>query len=101
MVLKRGDPVSRIFTGLSSLFGGLYFPISVLPDWLQTISYLLPVTYALEAMRLSLLKGYALTELIPNILVLSIFAVTTLPLSIAIFAYAIKRAKRDGTLTQY
>lgn len=101
MVLKRGDPVSGIFTTLSSLFGGLYFPISVLPDWLQTISYLLPVTYALEAMRLSLLKGYALSELMPNILVLSIFAVTTLPLSIVIFAYAIKRAKRDGTLTQY
>jgi ABC-2 type transport system permease protein len=52
-------------------------------------------------MRLSLLKGYALSELMPNILVLSIFAVTTLPLSIVIFAYAIKRAKRDGTLTQY
>ncbi|HSE84408.1 MAG TPA: ABC transporter permease [Thermodesulfobacteriota bacterium] len=101
MVLKKGDPVSWVFTGLSSLLGGLYYPISILPDWLQSISYLLPITYSLEGMRFALLKGYSLNELLPCILPLVIFSVIMVPLSVVIFGYAVKRAKRDGTLTQY
>ncbi len=101
MVLKRGDPVSWLFTSVSSLLGGLYFPVSVLPDWLQSLSYLIPVTYALEGMRLAILKGYSITELLPNISALMFFSIVILPLSIMIFGYAVKKAKRDGTLTQY
>jgi len=101
MVLKKGDPINRIFIGISGLLGGLYYPVSVLPDWLKKLSYFLPITYSLEGMRLSLLKGYSLSELIPNIAALAIFSIIMLPLSISIFVYAIKRAKRDGTLTQY
>ncbi len=101
MIMKRGDPISWIFTGISGLLGGLYYPISVLPDWLRNISYLLPVTYSLEGMRLALLKGYSLRELMPNIVALVIFSIILLPLGILIFGYAVKRAKIDGTLTQY
>jgi ABC-2 type transport system permease protein len=101
MIMKRGDPISWMFTGISGLLGGLYYPISVLPDWLRNISYLLPVTYSLEGMRLALLKGYSLSELMPNIVALVIFSIIMLPLSILIFGYAVKRAKIDGTLTQY
>jgi ABC-2 type transport system permease protein len=101
MVLKKGDPISKIFTGISGLLGGLYYPISVLPDWLKNFSYLLPITYSLEGMRLALLRGYSLRELMPNIIALAIFSIIMLPLSILIFGYAVKKAKRDGTLTQY
>jgi ABC-2 type transport system permease protein len=101
MVLKRGDPVGWIITGISGLLGGLYFPITVLPDWLQKLSYLLPVTYALEGMRLAMLKGYSLIELLPNILALLVFSFIMLPLSLFVFGYAVKKAKKDGTLTQY
>lgn len=101
MIMKRGDPISWTFTSISGLLGGLYFPISVLPGWLQKFSSLLPVTYSLEGMRLALLKGYSLSELMPNILALIIFSIIILPLSILIFGYAVRRAKIDGTLTQY
>ena len=101
MVLKRGDPVAWIFTGLSALLGGLYYPVTVLPQWLQSIANLLPVTYALEGMRLSILKGYSLQQLLPNIAALIIFSCIMMPLSIITFGYAVKKAKRDGSLTQY
>jgi ABC-2 type transport system permease protein len=101
MVLKRGNPVSWMFTGVSGLLGGLYYPVSVLPDWLQTFSYILPVTYALEGMRLAMLQGYSLSRLMPNIAALMIFSIIMLPLSLLIFGYAVKKAKKDGTLTQY
>jgi ABC-2 type transport system permease protein len=101
IIMKRGDPITWMFTNISGLLGGLYFPISVLPGWLQKFSYFLPVTYSLEGMRLALLKGYSLSELMPNILALVVFSIITLPLSIMIFGYAVRRAKTDGTLTQY
>ncbi|MEW6601520.1 MAG: ABC transporter permease [Nitrospirota bacterium] len=101
MVLKRGDPVNWIFSSVSGLLGGLYYPITVLPEWLQTISYLLPVTYALEGMRMAVLKGHTLSELMPNILALTIFSIIMLPMSILVFRYAVRKAKKDGTLTQY
>ncbi|MFZ2199074.1 MAG: ABC transporter permease [Thermodesulfovibrionales bacterium] len=101
MVLKKGDPVGWLFTSLSALLGGLYYPVSVLPDWLQHLSYVLPVTYALEGMRLALLKGYSFHELFPNIIALVLFSCIMIPLSIVIFGYAVKRAKEEGSLTHY
>lgn len=101
MVIKRGDPVTWIFTSLSWLLGGVIYPISVLPDWLQKFSYLLPITYCLEGMRLALLKGFSTSALFPNILVLALFSVVLLPLSVGLFGYAVKRAKIEGSLTHY
>ena len=101
MVLKRGDPVGLIFTSVSGLLGGVYFPVSVLPEWLREFSYLIPVTYALEGMRMALLRGQTIQELMPNIVALSLFCVVMLPLSVMIFRKAVERAKRDGTLTHY
>jgi ABC-2 type transport system permease protein len=101
MVLKKGDPINFILSNLSKLLGGFYYPISVLPDWLQVISYLLPVTYVLEGMRLAFLQGYTISQLLPNIIVLGIFSLVMLPISIWVFSKAVQRAKQDGTLTQY
>jgi len=101
MVLKRGDPINWLLVNLSGLLGGLYYPVSVLPGWLQKLAYLLPVTYALEGMRLALLQGQGLRDLWPIVAVLLIFSLTMLPVSVLCFKYAIRRAKRDGSLTQF
>ncbi|WP_305064522.1 ABC transporter permease [Methanococcoides sp.] len=101
MVLKRGDPINMFFMSTSELFGGVLFPISVLPEWLQTISYLLPITYSLSGMRHALLQGYSLSDLIPEIIPLAIFSVVLVPLGLFSFRYAVKRAKMDGSLVQY
>ncbi len=101
MVLKRGDPFMWLFTNASWFLGGVYYPIDVLPDWLKKFSYLLPITYAMEGMRLALLKGYSLFQLKFHILALLLFCVIMLPLSVLIFIYAVKKTKRDGSLTHY
>lgn len=101
IVFKRGDPISWIFTTVSWLFGGVYYPISILPVWLQKLSYLLPITYSLEGMRMALLRGYSLRELSPQIFALLIFSLIIIPLSLSIFKYSIKKAKIMGTLSQY
>jgi len=101
MVFKQGDPIGWLIGTGSSLLGGLYYPISILPHWVQKISYLFPVTYSLEGMRLALLKGQGLNQLTSVVLVLIAFSVVLLPISLFVFNYAVKRAKIDGSLNHY
>lgn len=101
MVLKRGDPISWIFGSTSNILGGTFFPIAVLPAWLQKFSFLFPIYYALKAMRLALLKGYGFSALAPEILTLLGFVIVFVPISMWSFKYAVRRAKIDGSLATY
>ena len=75
------------------------YPVSVLPVPLQWLARLLPVTYSLEGMRQALLAGASFSQLWPAVRALLIFAVVLLPLSGAVFAWALRRTKITGTLT--
>lgn len=101
MVVKRGDPISWLFGSASSIMGGAFFPIQVLPGWLQNFSYVFPLFYALRAMRFALLKGYSFAALVPDILALVAFVAAIMPFSLWCFKYAVKRAKIDGSLATY
>jgi ABC-2 type transport system permease protein len=101
MVLKRGDPVTWVLSAASALLGGVYYPVAVLPDWLEALSRWIPVTYALEAMRLALLQGTGLPALLSELGALAGFAAVLFPLSLLAFNYAVQRARLDGSLTHY
>ncbi len=101
MIMKRGNPVDWLVTGISWLLGGVYYPVSILPDWLQKISYMLPITYSLEGMRMALLKGSSIGELTNSVIALGIFSIIMLPISVLSFRMAIRQAKIHGSLTQY
>jgi ABC-2 type transport system permease protein len=101
MIFKRGDPINMLFMSTSELFGGVFFPISVLPSWLQTVSHLLPMTYSLNGMRHALLQGYSLRDLAPEIGALVLFSAVLVPASLLAFRYAVRKAKMEGTLVHY
>jgi ABC-2 type transport system permease protein len=101
MVFKRGSPVAWLFGMISWLLGGVMYPVSVLPAWLQTLAALLPITYAIEGMRAALLRGATWQDLWSNFAVLLLFAIVTLPLGLFSFHYATRRALITGTLGQY
>ena len=101
MVIKRGDPVTALLSSAAVLVGGVFYPIEVLPDWLQVIARLIPITYALRAMRLSLLSGASWVELAPDLLVLAAFAVVLFPLSLFVFRRAVEWARGEGSLAHY
>ena len=101
MLFKRGDPITWLISLFSGFFGGVYFPISILPNKLQFISQLLPITYALSALRHALLQGYSLKMLSSDIVILLFFTLVLFPLSIFIFKYAVERVKTEGSLAHY
>jgi len=99
ILFKRGNPAKWIVLGISGLLGGMMYPITVLPRPLQVVAHLIPVTYSLEGMRAALLDGAGWNRIGPSVLALLVFAVTLLPLSFGIFAWALHRTKITGTLT--
>jgi len=101
LIFKRGDPVTSLVGSFSALLGGVYFPLTVLPDWLQTAALFIPFTHALEGLRQAMLNGRNLLELGAQVAVLSIFAAVLLPCSLAVFSWSIYQAKRLGTLSQF
>jgi ABC-2 type transport system permease protein len=99
LLFKRGNPARWFVVGVSSVVGGMLFPVSILPGWLQFVARLNPVTYALDAMRAALLDGANLFAIAKPLLVLLFFAAILLPASGATFSWALRRTKMTGTLT--
>ncbi len=98
LVFKRADPINWLIEGVSKLLGGVYFPIKIMPPFLEKLSYLLPITYGLSSLRKSILLGTSLKELIPELTMLFLFWVILLPISIISFRFALKKAKKNASL---
>lgn len=101
MVAKRGDPINFVFATLSSLLSGVYYPVAVLPGWLQSLSAFLPMTHSLRAMRLALLEGASPARTARELGFLALFTVLILPAALLAFRWALRRARADGSLTQF
>lgn len=67
--------------GIQILLTGAFWPIKQLPAILQPISYILPLTYANDALRDVMLKGYGIGDIRNQLLALFIFALAMIVLS--------------------
>jgi len=101
LVFKRGDPLLWLFGGLSWLLGGVFYPLQVLPRFLQHAGQLLPITHALVGMRAALLHHASLLELLPQIGVLGLFSLIGMPLSLLGFHLGVRWARVTGTLSHF
>ncbi len=95
---KKGNPIDFILNGIFVLLGGVYFPIEILPNSLQTLADYLPLTYALHALRMSILQGTDLFSLTKELLILSGFALIFLISGILSVNLAFKKARVSGNL---
>ncbi len=101
LIFKRGNPIAWVVNTSFGLLGGVYYPITVLPPWLQAISHFLPVTYAIRSMEMAVYQGSSIKELTQDIATLLAFSALLLPLSLLSFKFAIRKAKMDGSLVHY
>jgi ABC-2 type transport system permease protein len=100
MAFKQGAPTSFFINGAASLIGGVLFPVAVLPVWLQTASWWLPIAHALNGLR-GAMHGASIAELAPDIAWLAVATVVLLPVALLVLRSATRRARFDGTLGQY
>jgi ABC-2 type transport system permease protein len=98
VIYKRGVGMLTFVVTALALLGGVYFPISTLPEPLETIGRLLPFTWALDVARAALLGGdvdlLQLGGLVAAVAIL-------LPIALVVFRAAVNKSCRAGTLAQY
>ncbi len=101
LVFKRGEPIAWVFQGLSYLLSGVYYPVSVLPEPMQQLSQLLPLTHSMEAIRRLWLGGAAASDVAKQAMILILFGLVLIPIGLVSFNHAMKRAKEEGSLGQF
>lgn len=101
LVFRTSGPLLALVITGSGLLGGVYYSTSVIPGWLQSLSGLVPLTYALRAARRLLLGGASLADVGSDIVGLGLIALVGLVAGGLIFAAALRFARRAGTLSQY
>ena len=95
---ERGEEMTFVISSILLLVSGVYYPISVLPGWMQKIAAVSPATYVLEGMRATILEGKPTSALGGYLLPILLLGVLTVPLGVAVFAWAERYAKRTGRL---
>ena len=95
---ERGAQMAYIIRAIMLLVSGVYYPVTVLPGWMQWIAKVTPTTYMLEGLRNSIQYGFSFSKLWPDIWPLLICGVVLIPLGQYIFHLAELYAKRTGRL---
>jgi ABC-2 type transport system permease protein len=98
LVVKRGTALVGLLIFVLGALSGAFFPLSVLPGWLEAIGRLLPTSYAFSGLRDAIFQG---DDWATPALILSAFAAVTIPLALVAFRLALDHTRRAGTLNQY
>src|SRR5215469_6305361 len=97
---ERGSQMSYIIRAILLLISGVYYPISVLPGWMQPLAGISPATYVLQGLRAALLNDAPIwSDVIwQNTWPLIITGVVSVPLGVIVFRWAERYAKHTGRL---
>jgi ABC-2 type transport system permease protein len=93
---EKGAQLGFIAQGMLLVVSGVYYPVSVMPEWMEWLAKLSPATYALEGMRSAVLDGTGIGELGGDLWPLAILGVVAIPLGLAVFRAGERYAKRHG-----
>jgi ABC-2 type transport system permease protein len=103
---ERGAEATNIFQGCLLLVSGVYYPVGILPGWLQPLAKLSPATYSLSACRKLMgigsgqgqLVGAPISAVAPELLTLTLMGVAMVPLGLWVFGHVERWAKKTGKL---
>ena len=70
---------------------GIMFPIDQLPGWMQYIGKGMPLYYAADALRKVIILNASLAVIMPDVLILMVYAFLTMTLAIPLFERAMRR----------
>lgn len=101
LIFKDVEPALWLFTTYTVVFCGVVYPVEVLPKLLRGISWSIPFTYMIRALRGAFLLGKPMAEIKFDLAILGIFVLAFIPSGFACFLWAIRRARIRGTLATY
>lgn len=101
LTFKQATMATTYVIAAVSLLAGYYFPVSLLPRWIQWTSNVQPFTPSVDLQR-HLLLGTALHQPVwLEVAKLAGFSAVLLPISAAALTAAVQFGRRRGTITEY
>jgi len=100
LVLRHGqgaESLAWVSIFAISPITGIWYPISVLPDWLQPVAWALPSAHVFEGMRAIMIHGTYRADLMLSASLLNLIYIG---IGAAIFLNYFRLARRDGQLLQ-
>jgi ABC-2 type transport system permease protein len=98
VAFKRGNNIIGLVSLALGFLGGAFFPLSVFPDWLESLGKLVPTRFIFDGMRAALFQGAGWGE---DALVLLVYSAVGLPLALWAFSRAVQHARKRGSLAEY
>ena len=95
---EKGAQLGFIAQGLLLVVSGVYYPVDVMPGWMQAIATISPATYALEGIRAAVLDGAGVGAVWGDLWPLLVLGVVAIPAGLAVFRAGERYAKRTGSL---
>lgn len=95
---EKGAQLGFVAQGVLLVVSGVYYPVEVLPAWMQAVADISPATYALEGSRAAILEGTGVSDLGSELAALALIGVVAVPLGLALFGAGERYAKRTGKL---
>lgn len=103
MKIQQGNPLTWAYSWLTQLVSGVFYPLKLLPWYLEWIGKAFPLTYSLDGIRLCLQSGQDLSSLVvlSDAINLILFTLIATPIALYVFKMGYDAARRDGSLGQY
>lgn len=101
LVVKRGEAAANIASLASGVFGGLLFPVSLLPEAVRPLHYVVPLSYALDGLRRSLLVGAGPAEVAGSLLGIAVCAVVLSAVAWVAIRWALCQTRAAASLAHY
>src|SRR6266550_5306008 len=95
---EKGTQFGYVAQGLMLVVSGVYYPVTVLPAFMQWIAKISPATYALRGERSAILNGATVSQVWGDIWPMVIIGVISVPLGIWVFRRGELHAKKHGKL---
>ena len=95
---EKGTQFGYVAQGLMLVVSGVYYPVDVLPEWMQWLATISPATYALDGMRDAIVEGQGLSMMWDEIWPLIVIGIVSIPLGLEVFRRGERYAKRHGKL---
>src|SRR2546422_6447956 len=93
---EKGTQLGFVAQGLLLVVSGVYYPVSVLPGWMQLIARISPATYALRGIRAQILNGAGVRW--ADVWPLIVIGIVSVPLGLFTFRTGERYAKQHGKL---
>ena len=72
---NQAAPLANLISFPMMFLSGVFFPVFLMPEWLQQITAFIPLTAVVDGLRLILTEGYTLFSLGPQMLIILIWSI--------------------------